>query len=305
MITEDGTLDTLIKAGARILESACGFCIGNHQSPGTESVSLRTSNRNFYARSGTPSANVYLVSPETAAFSAITGVFSDPRKSDADLSDITMPNEFLIDDSMLLKPTYSLEVKRGPNIGEPPRNTPLPDIVRGHAAIKVGDKITTDHIMPAGARLKYRSNIPLYSTFVFESVDPGFPKRAAQLRDEGESGFIIAGASYGQGSSREHAAICPMYLGIRAVCAVSIERIHQANLCNFGILPLLFENEEDYQRIEQGDELELVDPIASLESGSFTLHDITKDLRIPMRLFASEEQKSMLRVGGRLNEVKL
>ena len=305
MITEDGTLETLIQAGARILESACGFCIGNHQSPGTESVSLRTSNRNFYARSGTPSASVYLVSPETAAYSAITGVFSDPRKSDADLSDIAMPDGFLIDDSMLLKPTYSLEVKRGPNIGEPPRNTPLSDIVRGHAAIKVGDKITTDHIMPAGARLKYRSNIPLYSTFVFESVDPGFPKRAAQLRDEGESGFIIAGASYGQGSSREHAAICPMYLGIRAVCAVSIERIHQANLCNFGILPLLFENEEDYQRIEQGDELELVDPIASLESGSFTLHDITKDLRIPMRLFASEEQKSMLRVGGRLNEVKL
>ena len=304
MITEDGTLETLIKAGARILESACGFCIGNHQSPGTDSVSLRTSNRNFYARSGTASANLYLVSPETAAYSAITGVFSDPRKSDADLSGTGMPEKFLIDDSMFILPSFSAEIKRGPNIGEPPKNTPLPEIVKGHAVIKVGDKITTDHIMPAGARLKYRSNIPHYSQFVFESVDPDFPSRAAALRDAGESGFIIAGASYGQGSSREHAAICPMYLGIRAVCAVSIERIHQANLCNFGILPLLFENEDDYGRIEQGDELELVNPLLSLESGTFTLRDHTKVIDIPMRLFASEEQKATLRAGGKLNEVK-
>lgn len=304
MITEDGTLDTLIKAGARILESACGFCIGNHQSPGTESVSLRTSNRNFYARSGTPSANVYLVSPETAAFSAITGVFSDPRKSDADLTGIAMPGSFIIDDSMFIKPSFSEEIKRGPNIGEPPVNTPLPEKVKGHAVIKVGEKITTDHIMPAGARLKYRSNIPRYSEFVFESVDPSFPARAAAYRDKGESGFIIAGASYGQGSSREHAAICPMYLGIRAVCAVSIERIHQANLCNFGILPLLFRNEEDYEKIDQDDELELLSPRDSVVSGKFILHDITKGLEIPMELFASEDQKKTLLAGGRLNEVK-
>ena len=305
MITEDGTLETLIRAGARILESACGFCIGNHQSPGTDSVSLRTSNRNFYARSGTASANLYLVSPETAAYSAITGVFSDPRKAEADLSGIEMPEKFIIDDSMFIMPTYSAEIKRGPNIGAPPENTPLPSSVRGHAVIKVGDKITTDHIMPAGARLKYRSNIPLYSTFVFESVDLEFPKRAAEYRDRGESGFIIAGASYGQGSSREHAAICPMYLGIRAVCAVSIERIHQANLCNFGILPLLFVSEEDYGKIDQGDELELIDPLSSLESGNFVLRDITKGIDIPMKLFASEEQKKMLRAGGRLNEVRV
>ena len=304
MITEDGTLDTLIKAGARILESACGFCIGNHQSPGTESVSLRTSNRNFYARSGTPSANVYLVSPETAAFSAITGVFSDPRESDADLSGITMPSSFIIDDSMFIKPAFSEEIKRGPNIGEPPVNTPLPEKVKGHAVIKVGEKITTDHIMPAGARLKYRSNIPRYSEFVFESVDPSFPARASAYRDKGESGFIIAGASYGQGSSREHAAICPMYLGIRAVCAVSIERIHQANLCNFGILPLLFRNEEDYEKIDQDDELELLSPRDAVVSGKFILHDITKGLEIPMDLFASEDQRRTLLAGGRLNEVK-
>ncbi len=303
MITEDGTLETLIKAGARILESACGFCIGNHQSPGTDSVSLRTSNRNFYARSGTPSANLYLVSPETAAYSAITGVFSDPRKSGADLSGIVMPEKFIIDDSMFILPTFSAEIKRGPNIGEPPVNTPLPSEVMGHAVIKVGDKITTDHIMPAGARLKYRSNIPHYSRFVFESVDPKFPERASEYRDRGECGFIIAGASYGQGSSREHAAICPMYLGIRAVCAVSIERIHQANLCNFGILPLLFENEEDYGKIDQGDELELPDPQASVLSGSFILRDRTKGIDIPMKLFASEEQKRTLLAGGRLNEV--
>ncbi len=302
MITEDGTLETLIRAGARILESACGFCIGNHQSPGTDSVSLRTSNRNFYARSGTASANLYLVSPETAAASAITGVFTDPRSSDADLSDIKMPEKFLIDDSMFIYPTFSEEIKRGPNIGEPPENTPLPEIVKGHAVIKVGDKITTDHIMPAGARLKYRSNIPQYAKFVFESVDPTFPERAKSYKDKGESGFIIAGASYGQGSSREHAAICPMYLGIRAVCAVSMERIHQANLCNFGILPLLFEDEKDYERIEEGDELELLSPREALESGHFTLRDHSKGIDVPLKLFASKEQKRMLAAGGRLNE---
>ncbi len=304
MITEDGTLETLIKAGARILESACGFCIGNHQSPGTDSVSLRTSNRNFYARSGTASANLYLVSPETAAASAITGVFTDPRECNADLSDIKMPEKFIIDDSMFIMPTYSMDIKRGPNIGEPPENTALPEVVKGHAVIKVGDKITTDHIMPAGARLKYRSNIPHYAEFVFESVDSSFPERAKAYKEKGESGFIIAGQSYGQGSSREHAAICPMYLGIRAVCAVSIERIHQANLCNFGILPLLFADEKDYERIEEGDELELLSPVASLESGNFTLRDLTKGIDIPMKLFASDEQKRMLRVGGRLNEEK-
>ena len=304
MITEDGTLETLIKAGARILESACGFCIGNHQSPGTDSVSLRTSNRNFYARSGTQSANLYLVSPETAAISAITGVFTDPRKSDVDISSIRMPDKFLVDDSMFIHPTFSLDIRRGPNIGQPPMNTALPEKVGGHAVIKVGDKITTDHIMPAGARLKYRSNIPRYASFVFESVDPSFPQRALEAKEKGESGFIIAGSSYGQGSSREHAAICPMYLGIRVVVAVSIERIHQANLCNFGILPLLFENEKDYELIEQGDELELLDPVSSLENGNFTLLDKSKGKKIGLKLFASEEQKKMLLLGGRLNEVK-
>ena len=301
-ITADGTLETLIAAGARILESACGFCIGNHQSPGTESVSLRTSNRNFYARSGTPSANLYLVSPETAAASAITGAITDPRSVAGRIGDIAMKSHF-IDDSMFLQPTFTAEVRRGPNIGEPPRNVPMADSLDGAVLIKAGDKITTDHIMPAGARLKYRSNIPRYAGFVFESVDPTFPARAMELKGEGKAGFIVAGWSYGQGSSREHAAICPMYLGVKAVLALSIERIHQANLCNFGILPLIFRNEEDYGRISQGDELAVADVLQSIDRGSFVVEDRTAGFSIEMDLFASEEQKRMLKAGGRLNEV--
>ena len=305
MIAADGTLETLIKAGARILESACGFCIGNHQSPGTDSVSLRTNNRNFEGRSGTKSANVYLVSPETASWSAIKGEFSNPLESDCDIESVQYTDSFIIDDSMFIYPGKESEgIKRGPNIGEPPRNTALPSSLKGSLWIKVGDKITTDHIMPAGQYLKYRSNIPRYSQVVFNPVDPEFATRAASLRDKGENGFIVAGTSYGQGSSREHAAICPMYLGVKAVVAVSIERIHQANLCNFGILPLLFENPEDYQLLQQGDELEISDVYSSLEKGKFTLYDITTGKDIPLVLFAQDAQKKTLLCGGRLNEIK-
>ena len=305
MIAADGTLETLIKAGARILESACGFCIGNHQSPGTDSVSLRTNNRNFEGRSGTKSAKVYLVSPETAAWSAIKGEFSNPLESDCDIESVQYTDSFIIDDSMFIYPGKESEgIKRGPNIGEPPRNTALPSSLKGSLWIKVGDKITTDHIMPAGQYLKYRSNIPRYSQVVFNPVDPEFATRAASLRDKGENGFIVAGTSYGQGSSREHAAICPMYLGVKAVVAVSIERIHQANLCNFGILPLLFENPEDYQLLQQGDELEISDVYSSLEKGKFTLRDITTGKDIPLVLFAQDAQKKTLLCGGRLNEIE-
>lgn len=305
MITEDGTLDKLVAAGARILESACGFCIGNHQSPGTKGVSLRTNNRNFEGRSGTKSADVYLVSPETAAYSAIKGYFADPTECTADITSITSPDKFLIDDSMFIFPDgEGAEIVRGPNIGNPPSNTSLGDNLRGEALLKVGDKITTDHIMPAGQYLKYRSNIPLYSTVVFNPVDPDFATRAAMHRDMGEAGFIIAGASYGQGSSREHAAICPMYLGIKAVIAVSIERIHQANLCNFGILPLIFENEADYDKISQGDELSIDAVHSSLKEGRFVLNNMTNGYDIPLKLFASEIQKEQLLYGGRLNQIK-
>ena len=305
MIASDGTLETLIKAGARILESACGFCIGNHQSPGTDSVSLRTNNRNFEGRSGTKSAQVYLVSPETAAWSAVKGEFSNPLECESDIESVKYTDSFIIDDSMFIYPHENGEViKRGPNIGEPPSNTALSDSIKGSVWIKVGDKITTDHIMPAGQYLKYRSNIPRYSQVVFNPVDPDFATRAAKLRDEGECGFIVAGSSYGQGSSREHAAICPMYLGVKAVVAVTIERIHQANLCNFGILPLLFKNAEDYESIKYGDKLELSNVYSSLEKGEFILKDLTTGKDIPLTLFATDTQKKTLLSGGRLNEIK-
>ena len=305
MIAKDGTLETLIKAGARILESACGFCIGNHQSPGTDSVSLRTNNRNFEGRSGTKSAQVYLVSPETAAWSAVKGEFSNPLECESDIESVKYTDSFIIDDSMFIYPHENGEgIKRGPNIGEPPSNTALSDSIKGSVWIKVGDKITTDHIMPAGQYLKYRSNIPRYSQVVFNPVDPDFATRAAKLRDEGECGFIVAGSSYGQGSSREHAAICPMYLGVKAVVAVTIERIHQANLCNFGILPLLFKNAEDYESIKYGDKLELSNVYSSLEKGEFILKDLTTGKDIPLTLFATDTQKKTLLSGGRLNEIK-
>ena len=305
MIASDGTLETLIKAGARILESACGFCIGNHQSPGTDSVSLRTNNRNFEGRSGTKSAQVYLVSPETAAWSAVKGEFSNPLECESDIESVKYTDSFIIDDSMFISPHENGEViKRGPNIGEPPSNTALSDSIKGSVWIKVGDKITTDHIMPAGQYLKYRSNIPRYSQVVFNPLDPDFATRAAKLRDEGEFGFIVAGSSYGQGSSREHAAICPMYLGVKAVVAVTIERIHQANLCNFGILPLLFKNAEDYESIKYGDKLELSNVYSSLEKGEFILKDLTTGKDIPLTLFATDTQKKTLLSGGRLNEIK-
>ena len=305
MIASDGTLETLIKAGARILESACGFCIGNHQSPGTDSVSLRTNNRNFEGRSGTKSAQVYLVSPETAAWSAVKGEFSNPLECESDIESVKYTDSFIVDDSMFIYPHENGEgIKRGPNIGEPPSNTALSDSIKGSVWIKVGDKITTDHIMPAGQYLKYRSNIPRYSQVVFNPVDPDFATRAAKLRDEGECGFIVAGSSYGQGSSREHAAICPMYLGVKAVVAVTIERIHQANLCNFGILPLLFKNAEDYESIKYGDKLELSNVYSSLEKGEFILKDLTTGKDIPLTLFATDTQKKTLLSGGRLNEIK-
>ena len=306
MISSDGTLAILVKAGARILESACGFCIGNHQSPGTNGISLRTSNRNFEGRSGTKSGQLYLCSPETAAISAITGVLTDPRGK-MPFETIELPEHYAVDTSMFIFPPEDgsdVVVKRGPNIGEPPMNTALSDEIEAEVAIKVGDKITTDHIMPAGARLKYRSNIKAYSEFVFEGVDGEFSHRSLALKERGIGSVIVAGLSYGQGSSREHAAICPMYLGVKAVCAKSIERIHQANLCNFGILPLIFRNEADYDSIELGDRLELRDLRNAVREGVVILRNVTRDVDYEMDLYATEEQKEMLLKGGRLNMVK-
>ncbi len=304
MLAEEGALADLITAGARILESACGFCIGNHFSPKSAGVSLRTSNRNFEGRSGTQDAQVYLVSPEVAAIAAITGEFTDPRKAGIPYPDVPEPDTFHVDDSMFIFPTEEgrkTEIFRGPNIGEPPRNEKLPDALAGEATIKVGDKITTDHIMPAGARLKYRSNVPKYAQYVFENVDGTFSKRALENKNAGKHNFIVAGESYGQGSSREHAAMCPMYLGVKAVIAKSFERIHAANLVNFGILPLVFSNPQDYDRIPQGAALRIDGVRAALERNApLTLHvEGVGDIACEYKL--SERQREIILAGGLLN----
>ncbi|MBQ3829488.1 MAG: aconitate hydratase [Spirochaetales bacterium] len=308
MITGDETLSNLIASGARILESACGFCIGNHFSPNSNGVSLRTNNRNFEGRSGTKDAQVYLVSPETAAVSAVWGVLTDPTS--LNLPEITVPEvkSFKQDDNLIIFPNSdgkSVEIKRGPNIGNPPECVPLTDNIFADVTLKVGDKITTDHIMPAGARLKYRSNIEKYSTFVFEPVDPSFSERAAANKAEGVANIIVAGQSYGQGSSREHAAICPMHLGVKAVMALSIERIHQANLCNFGILPLTFKDPADYECLDQGDRIVIENAVSQVKAGGdIEVKDLTSGKLFKMKLDVSALQRKMLLAGGRLNQIK-
>jgi aconitate hydratase len=305
MITQNGALTDLVAAGVRILESACGFCIGNGQAPQTDAVSIRTNNRNFEGRSGTRSAKIYLASPETAVAAALTGKITDPRDLGISYPGIRLPERFWIDDSMILTPSEEpekIEVYRGPNIGDPPKNDPMPEEIRGVVTLKVGDKITTDHIMPAGSRLKYRSNVPKYATFVFEGVDSTFPERCLKNRDEGIHNIIVGGASYGQGSSREHAALCPMYLGVKVVLAKSLERIHTANLINFGILPLTFENEADYETLTQNDEIVLPNLRNAIRQGSaVTLRNVTKDREVPVTYHLTERQRSILLAGGLLN----
>jgi aconitate hydratase len=309
-ITKDGGFSNMLSAGARFTENACGFCIGNSQSPKTEAVSLRTSNRNFLGRSGTKSANAYLVSPETAAAAIITGEFTDPRdleKQGMKYPKVEMPKEFLIDDSMFIFPEDAVktDIYRGPNIGNPPEAQPLKDTIGGDVTIKVEDKITTDHIIPAGSKMKYRSNVPKYSTFLFEVVDPDFHDRAEKIRDSGKDNIIVAGLSYGQGSSREHAALCPMYMGVKAVIAKSMERIHNANLINFGILPLNFKDEKDYDGIDQGDQLEIPNIKTSLEeSKNLIVKNKTKGTEFEATYVLSDRQKNVLLAGGTLSYMK-
>jgi len=305
MIAQNGALADIVTSGARILESTCGFCIGAGQAPRTDAVSIRTNNRNFEGRSGTKSAKVYLASPETAVAAALTGVITDPRDLGIPCPVIEMPVEFWIDDSMVLSPADApdtVTIDRGPNIGDPPKAEPLPDVIKGVVAIKVGDKITTDHIMPAGSRLKYRSNIPKYAQFVFEGVDAQFSKRALENKNAGIHNIVVAGSSYGQGSSREHAAICPMFLGVRAVIAKSFERIHAANLINFGILPLTFANEPDCAVLGEGSDIEIVGILTALRTGSeLSLIDRTSKKRIPLKYALSARQREILLAGGMLN----
>ena len=310
-IERDGGLIYLISAGARIAESACGFCIGNSQSPKTNAVSLRTSNRNFLGRSGTKSANVYLVSPETAAAAVITGKMTDPRdleKMGIKYPEIKIPNKFYIDDNMFIYPSDkpdAIKIYRGPNIGDPPASQPLPENIHGEVTIKVGDKITTDHIIPAGSKMKYRSNVPKYSEFLFEVVDPTFYERAKKIKDSGRDNIIVGGESYGQGSSREHAALCPMYMGVKAVIAKSLERIHTANLINFGIIPLTFKNEKDYDKIEQGDELQIPKIREIIKKNDvLKVKDITKNFEFEVEYNLSDRQKEIILAGGTLAYMK-
>jgi aconitate hydratase len=307
MLAADGSLAILIQAGCRILENACGFCIGAHMSPRTEAISLRTNNRNFEGRSGTKSAQVYLVSPETAAASALTGTVVDPRT--APVAAVPAPKAFPVDDSMFLyratagKGVRKAAIVRGPNIAPVPKGQPMVATYKAVCAIKVGDKITTDHIMPAGARLKFRSNVPQYAKFVFEPCDPAFHDTCLANVKDGAVNVIVAGESYGQGSSREHAALCPMYLGVKAVIAKSIERIHRANLINFGIVPFVFDDPRDYDACTAGEAMTLVDIRAAVEGdGRVTVKAGTRTFTATATL--SEREKHLLLCGGLLASLK-
>lgn len=304
MLAQNGALSDLIDAGARILECACGPCIGMGQSPNSKGISLRTFNRNFLGRSGTADAGVYLVSPETAAVSALTGVFSDPAEVLGEMPKFELPEHFVINDNMIEPPASpedakSLEIFRGPNIKPFPVTTPLAENIKAPAVLKVGDNITTDHIMPAGAKiLPYRSNIPYLSKFCFAVCDETFSERA---KAAGQS-FVIGGANYGQGSSREHAALVPLYLGVKAVVTKSFARIHKSNLINAGILPLTFCKESDYDKIDQNDELELANiRDCIVNDRPIMLKDVTKGIEIPVECDLSGRSKDILLAGGLLN----
>ena len=303
MLAQNGALADLIAAGARILECACGPCIGMGQSPNSAGISLRTFNRNFEGRSGTADGRIYLVSPETAAASAITGVLTNPQTLGKE-APIVQPEQFLINDNMIVAPADEKDAKdvkilRGPNIKEFPTTTALPQSIEAKALLKVGDNITTDHIMPAGAKiLPYRSNIPYLSNFCFAVCDKEFPERCRQ----NGKGIIVGGSNYGQGSSREHAALVPLYLGIKAVIVKSFARIHCANLANAGILPLMFKDEKDYDGIDQMDELELPDIRTAIESGTtVTVKNRTKGTSFEAEAVLSDRQRKMVLAGGLLN----
>ena len=306
MLALNGALGDMIAAGARILESACGPCIGMGQSPNSGGISLRTFNRNFEGRSGTADGQIYLVSPETAAASALTGVFTDPTTLGADVV-IEMPEKFLINDNMVIEPASvdemdSVEVLRGPNIKPYPKTSPLSDSIEASCSLKVGDNITTDHIMPAGAKiLPLRSNIPKISEHCFTVCDKDFPNRAKTLG----SSVVVGGENYGQGSSREHAALAPLYLGVKAVLVKSFARIHRANLINAGIIPLTFKNADDYDKIKLGDQLELPNVKAEIATGeNITLVNKTNGETIETVCELTDRTRDILIAGGLLDYTK-
>lgn len=304
MLARNGALGDIISAGARILENSCGPCIGMGQAPGTNGVSLRTFNRNFYGRSGTLTAKVYLVSPETAAVSAIEGYLTDPSTYDVDIN-VELPDRFLIDDSMIIPPAEDggkVEILRGPNIKPFPVNKPLGEALEGKAILKVEDNITTDHIMPSNSKLlPYRSNIPYLADYCFNTVDENFPKYAK----ENNGGFIVGGSNYGQGSSREHAALAPLYLGVKGVLVKSFARIHKANLINNGIVPMTFINEEDYDKINHFDEFVIQDVKEGLKSGVLEITNKTGDYSLKVNVELTPKEIEVIEAGGRLNYVKM
>jgi len=303
MLSRNGALGDIISAGARILENSCGPCIGMGQSPGTDSVSLRTFNRNFYGRSGTLSANIYLVSPEVAAVSAIKGELTDPKEMKVDFKDLDI-KKFIIDDSMIISPvedSNKVEVVRGPNIKPFPLNTALEETLNGKVVLKVEDNITTDHIMPSNAKLlPFRSNIPYLSNYCFNTVDEEFPQRA--IKNKG--GFIVGGDNYGQGSSREHAALAPLYLGIKGVLVKSFARIHKANLINSGIIPMVFECDEDYEKISLEDKLEICDLYNALIENRVKIINHSKNESFYAKVELSPSEVEVVKAGGKLNYTK-
>lgn len=304
MLAANGALADLIAAGARILESGCGPCIGMGQAPASNAISLRTFNRNFKGRCGTVSAGVYLVSPETAAVSAITGKLTDPRSFEGNIA-VEMPMEFTIDDNMIVAPaedSSSVEVIQGPNIKPFPLNSALKDEVLGKVLIKVEDNITTDHIMPSNAKLlPFRSNIPHLAEYCLTPCNEEFPKRAK----DNNGGFILGGDNYGQGSSREHAALAPLYLGVKAVLVKSFARIHKANLINSGILTLTFNNPEDYDKIQEFDELIIENAVEQVKGSNVIVKNKTQNEEYEMSLEVSERERQMLLVGGKINLIKM
>ena len=313
MLARNGSLADIIAAGARILEAGCGPCIGQGQSPANGTVSVRTFNRNFPGRTGTKGDAAYLVSPETAAAAALAGKFIAPAELGLVYPEIAEPEQFLIDDSMVIPPPAcgkNIEIIRKPTIGNPPVNQPLPEEIDGVAVIKTPDKTSTDDIMPAGIHLKHRSNIPEYAKVVFERFNeagkPTFAQRAAQVRDAGKHGVIIGRDSYGQGSSREHAAICPMYLGVKVLIAMAIERIHAANLVNFGIVPLTFADKSDYDKISEGDSIRIPGIRKALETHSPVIsaevtHGDGSKTSIALNYKLTDEDIAIILAGGRLN----
>jgi aconitate hydratase len=307
MLAQDGSINYMILSGARILECACGPCIGMGGAPGSGHISLRSYNRNFKGRSGTKDAFVYLASPVVCALSTIYGKLTDPFDSEIKIEDIAEPESFFINDNMIISPRKdkNIQIIKGPNIKEVPVKEPLQDTIKAEVLLKLGDNITTDDILPAGSQvLPYRSNIPMISTFTFKNMDETFYERAINAKSKG-GGIIVGGENYGQGSSREHAAIAPMYLGIKAVIAKSFARIHRANLINFGILPLIFVNPEDYFKVEQGDILGASNLIKIVEGDQkYEIFNHTKNISFEVYSNLNTKEKELILSGGLLPYVR-